>query len=159
MVAGRSCGTIYPARIHFIYLGQESSVFDSFPWYHALVTGLVINVVDVGCTLLFAAKPWEAELLRQGLKPSKFTPPYYILTNFVGGVLLSFVYFQFAKSLPPSIFTALLAAVVVWLITRIYGGGHVVMGQMPWSIFVTMSAGLGLGYILGGQVFRLLAIA
>jgi hypothetical protein len=134
-------------------------MFDGFLWYYAIVTGFTINVIDVGCTLLFAAKPWEAELLRQGLTPSKFTPPYYILTNFVGGMILSFVYFEFTKSLPPNVFTALLSAVLVWSVTRIYGGGHVVMGQMPLPIFATMSAGLGLGYLIGAQVFRLLSIA
>jgi hypothetical protein len=127
-----------------------------FPWFYALVTGLVINAVDVACTLLFAAKPWEEELRRQGLAPSRLTPPYYVLTNLVGGLALSFVYFQFAKSSPPDASTALAASVLVWLVTRIYGGGHVVMGQMPLRIFTVMSAGLGLGYVLGGQVFRLL---
>lgn len=131
-------------------------MLEGFPWSYALVTGLIINVADVGCTLLFAAKPWEAELRRQGLTPSKFTPPYYVMTNFVGGVLLSFLYFQFAKSSTPGAWTAFLAAAFAWLVTRIYGGGHVVMGQMPFRIFATMSAGLGLGYALGGQAFRLL---
>lgn len=131
-------------------------MFNNFPWHYALVTGLVINIVDVVCTLLFAVKPWEAELRRQGLTPSKFTPPYYIATNFIGGIVLSLVYFQFTKSLPADTYTALLASGLVWLVTRIYGGGHVVMGQMPLRIFAIMSVGLGLGYILGGQVFRLL---
>lgn len=131
-------------------------MFKDFAWSYALITGLAINVADVGCTLLFAAKPWEAELRRQGLTPSKFTPPYYVVTNFIGGIMLCFVYQQLAKANTPGVGTAFVASVVVWLITRIYGGGHVVMGQMPAKIFSIMSAGLGFGYIVGGQVLRLL---
>jgi hypothetical protein len=135
---------------------MEDRMLDSFPWAYALVTGIIINIVDVACTLLFAAQQWEAELIRQGLTPSKFTPPYYILTNFIGGILASFIYWQLAKSIAPGPTTALLTAGLMWLVTRIYGGGHVVMGQMPLSIFATMSAGLGAGYIAGCQVFRFL---
>jgi hypothetical protein len=123
-----------------------------FPFLIALATGLAINVLDICCTLLFAAKPWEAELRRQGLEPRNVTPPYYIVTNFIGGLLLTFVYIQFAKALGVGVFTALIASLLVWITTRIYGGGHVVMGQMPIAIFATMSTGLGLGYIAAGQL-------
>jgi hypothetical protein len=129
-----------------------------FPVLAALAAGFAINALDIGCTLLFAAKPWEAELRRQGLEPRNFTPPYYISTNFMGGFILTFVYVQFAKSLGFSITTAIISSLLVWITTRIYGGGHVVMGQMPIRIFATMSAGLGLGYIVGGQLLRLLII-
>src|SRR4030095_13883929 len=111
----------------------------------ALAAGVAINVVDVACTLLFAVKSWDAELRRQGLEPRRWTPPYYVATNFVGGILLTIVYLQFASTLGPHVITALYASVLVWLASRIYGGGHVVMGQMPLGIFVIMSSGLGLG--------------
>jgi hypothetical protein len=131
-------------------------MLEGFPWLYALATGIAINLADVGCTLLFAAKPWEAELKRQGLEPSNITPVYYVLVNFCGGLLLSFVYIQFAKSLGSGVITAAIASILVWSITRIYGGGHVVMGQMPFQIFAVMSSGLAFGYVFGGQVFRLL---
>jgi hypothetical protein len=120
-----------------------------FPFLAALATGFSINALDIGCTLLFAAKPWEAELR---LEPRNFTPHYYILTNFIGGFILTFVYIQFAKSLGLGVTTALISSLLVWFTTRIYGGGHVVMGQMPIGIFLIMSTGLGLGYIAGGQL-------
>jgi hypothetical protein len=49
---------------------------DGFPLLAALGVGFVINALDISCTLLFAAKPWEAELRRQGLKPRNLTPPW-----------------------------------------------------------------------------------
>jgi hypothetical protein len=131
-------------------------MFTEFPFLIALATGLSINVLDITCTLLFSAKPWEAELRRQGLEPRNITPPYYIITNFVGGLLLTFVYIQFAQTLGKGAITALISSLLVWLITRIYGGGHVVMGQMPITIFLIMSTGLGLGYIAGGQLLAML---
>jgi hypothetical protein len=121
-----------------------------------LAAGLMINILDIACTLLFAAKPWENELRRQGLEPRGITPPYYIATNFVGGLILTFIYLQFAKTLGDGVITALLSSLLVWLTTRIYGGGHVVMGQMPIAIFATMSTGLGLGYIAAGQLLAFL---
>jgi hypothetical protein len=125
---------------------------NGFPFLAALAVGFAINLFDIGCTLLFAVKPWEAELRRQGLEPRKLTPPYYIITNFVGGLILTFVYLQFAKAQGAGIATALVSSLVIWLVSRIYGGGHVVMGQMPLRIFLIMSIGLGLGYVAGGQV-------
>ncbi len=116
----------------------------------------MINVLDIACTLLFAAKPWEDELRRQGLEPRGITPPYYVATNFVGGLILTFIYYQFAKALGSGATTALISSLLVWITTRIYGGGHVVMGQMPIAIFVTMSTGLGLGYIAAGQLLAFL---
>jgi hypothetical protein len=95
----------------------------------ALAAGLTINVLDVGCTLLFAAKPWEKELRRQGLEPRKQTPPYYVATNFVGGLVLAFEYQHFSNSMGDSAATALKASFIVWFATRIYGGGHVVMAK------------------------------
>jgi hypothetical protein len=118
----------------------------------SLAAGLMINVLDIACTLLFAAKPWEDELRRQGLEPRGITPPYYIATNFVGGIILTFIYLQFAKTLGSGVTTALISSLLVWITTRIYGGGHVVMGQMPMAIFATMSTGLGFGYIAAGQL-------
>jgi hypothetical protein len=125
---------------------------NGFPFLAALAVGLAINLIDVGCTLLFAVKSWEAELRRQGLEPRKLTPPYYIITNFVGGLVLTFVYLEFAKALDAGGTTALISSLVIWFVSRIYGGGHVVMGQMPLRIFLIMSIGLGLGYVVGGQV-------
>jgi hypothetical protein len=129
---------------------------ETFPLLVALAAGFTINLLDVGCTLLFAVKPWEAELRRQGLQPRKATPPYYVLTNFIGGAILTFVYLHFAKSMGPSASTAIIASLMLWLVTRIYGGGHVVMGQMPFKIFLMMSGGLGLGYIGAGQLIHFL---
>jgi hypothetical protein len=63
---------------------------------------------------------------------------------------------QFAKSLGLSVTTALISSLLVWFTTRIYGGGHVLMGQMPIGIFMIMSTGLGLGYIAGGQMLGVL---
>lgn len=127
-----------------------------FPWVYALIAGLVINVGDVGCTLMFAAKAWETELRRQGLVPSNWTPPYYVLVNFLGGVVLTYVYALMVQPGVASAFTALKASLLVWFITRIYGGGHVVMGQMPLRIFSVMSLGLLVGYVSAGQVLRIL---
>lgn len=128
----------------------------SYPIGAALAAGLTINVLDVTCTLLFAAKAWEQELRRQGLESRKATPPYFVATNFIGGLLLTYVFVRFSAAMGDTVGTAVVASLVVWLVTRIYGGGHVVMGQMPTRIFAIMSSGLALGYLAAGLVLRAL---
>lgn len=125
---------------------------DGFSIWRAVVAGVVVTAVDVACTLLFAVRAWNAELARQGLKPSPLTPPYYVLANLIGGVLLTWFYGQLSVSMGPGASTALIASLLLWGISRIYGGGHVVMGQMPLRIYAIMSAGLGVGYVAAGQL-------
>lgn len=117
----------------------------------ALIVGLIINAADIAVTLLFAAKPWNDVLRGQGIAPSPFTPPYYIAANFIGAGFLLAAYGLAVPSLGSGPTTALVVSLSLWAVTRIYGGGHAVMGQMPWRLFAIMSSGLGLGYVLAGQ--------
>jgi hypothetical protein len=117
----------------------------------ALIAGLIMNVADIAVTLMFAAKSWNAVLRGQGIEPSPFTPPYYIIANFVGAGFLLAAYQTAIVSMGKGAATAFVTSLSLWAITRLYGGGHAVMGQMPWWLFAIMSSGLGLGYILAGQ--------
>jgi hypothetical protein len=117
----------------------------------ALIAGLIVNVADIAITLLFAAKPWNAVLKGQGIEPSPFTPPYYIIANLIGAIFLIATYNLASLSMGNGPKTALVASLSLWFVTRIYGGGHAVMRQMPWWLFAIMSSGLGLGYVLAGQ--------
>jgi hypothetical protein len=117
----------------------------------ALIAGLIINVADIAITLLFAAKPWNAVLKGQGIEPSPFTPPYYIIANFIGAAFLLASYNMANASLGSGPKTALVASLSLWSVTRLYGAGHAIMRQMPWWLFAVMSSGLGLGYVLAGQ--------
>jgi hypothetical protein len=116
-----------------------------------LVAGLLINLADISVTLLFAAKPWNEVLVRQGLKPSPLTPPFYIAANFIGGAILVLAYNMMSQFQLVGPATALLTSLGLWFVTRLYGAGHAVMGQMPWRLFAIMSTGLGLGYVAAGQ--------
>jgi hypothetical protein len=116
-----------------------------------LVAGFILNAADIAVTLLFAAAHWNAVLRGQGLMPSPWTPPYYIIVNFLGAALLFAAYQVLSTKLGPGAWTAVIASLSLWFTTRIYGGGHVVMRQMPLRLFAIMSSGLGLGYLLAGQ--------
>jgi hypothetical protein len=119
--------------------------------FAAIIAGFIINLADIAITLLFAAKPWNAVLRSQGIEPSLFTPPYYIIANFVGAGFLIAAYQIAAVSLGKGAITALITSLSLWVVTRLYGGGHAVMRQIPWRLFAIMSSGLGLGYVLAGQ--------
>jgi hypothetical protein len=122
----------------------------------SLLAGLLINLCDVTVTVATVATAWNAELGRQGIAPSPFTPPYYVGASFVAGALLVWLHRQLARSRGSSAATAIRASALLWGISRLYGGGHVVMGQMPLWIFAVMSSGLLLGFVVAGQVVRLL---
>jgi hypothetical protein len=117
-----------------------------------LLGGLFINLCDVTITVTTVAKKWNAVLESQGIKPSPFTPPYYISASFIAGIILAWTITVLAEKYGITRETALIASLLLFTISRLYGAGHVVMGQMPLKIFSIMSFGLLLGFIAGGQV-------
>jgi hypothetical protein len=117
-----------------------------------LLGGFFINLCDVTITVATVAKKWNAVLQRQGLKPSFFTPPYYVSASFIAGILLAWVIYIISAKYGLTRQTALVAPLLLWGTSRLYGAGHVIMGQMPLGIFLIMSLGLLLGFVAGGQV-------
>jgi hypothetical protein len=117
-----------------------------------LIGGFFINLFDVTVTVTTVAKKWNAVLESQGLKPSAFTPPYYVSASFVAGILLAWTIIVFSANFGMTRENALIASLVLFGISRLYGAGHVVMKQMPLKIFSIMSFGLFLGFTAGGQM-------
>jgi hypothetical protein len=117
-----------------------------------LIGGFFINLCDVTITVATVAKEWNAVLETQGLKPTPFTPPYYVTASFVAGIVLAWTITVFSAKYGPTRETALISSLLLWGISRLYGAGHVVMKQMPLKIFAIMSFGLLLGFIVGGQM-------
>jgi hypothetical protein len=122
----------------------------------SLLSGFLINLCDVTITVTTVATAWNAELARQDIAPNPFTPLYYVSASFVAGALLVWLYRHLSSSRGATAGTALRASMLLWGISRLYGGGHVVMGQMPFWIFGIMSSGLLLGLVVAGQAVRLL---
>lgn len=117
-----------------------------------LLGGFFINLCDVTVTVTTVAKKWNAVLESQGIKPSGFTPPYYVSASLVAGIVLAWTLATISVKYGMTRETALIASILLWGISRLYGAGHVVMGQMPLSIFSIMSSGLLLGFIVAGQI-------
>jgi hypothetical protein len=117
-----------------------------------LLGGLLINVCDVTVTVTTVAKKWNSVLESQGIKPSSFTPPYYVSASFIAGIILAWTITVLSAKYGMTRQTALVASLLLFTISRLYGAGHVVMGQMPLKIFSIMSFGLLLGFIAGGQI-------
>lgn len=116
-----------------------------------LLGGLLINICDVTVTVTTVARKWNTVLENQGLKPSPFTPPYYVTASFIAGIVLAWVISVLTAKYGLTRETALMASFLLWGISRLYGAGHVVMRQMPLPIFGIMSAGLLLGFVVAGQ--------
>jgi hypothetical protein len=117
-----------------------------------LLGGFFINLCDVTITVTTVAKKWNAVLISQGIKPSPFTPVYYVSASFIAGIILTWTITVLSVKYGQTRETAFIASILLWGISRLYGAGHVVMGQMPLKIFSIMSVGLLLGFIVAGQI-------
>ncbi len=117
-----------------------------------LLGGFFINLCDVTVTVTTVAKKWNAILESQGIKPSPFTPPYYVSASFVAGIILAWTITVFSAKYGMTRETAVISSLLLFSISRLYGAGHVVMKQMPIKIFSIMSFGLLLGFIAAGQM-------
>jgi hypothetical protein len=117
-----------------------------------LLGGFFINLCDVTITVTTVANEWNKVLINQGIAINPMTPPYYVSTSFIAGIILCWTLTALSVKFGFTRQTALRASLLLWSISRLYGMGHVVMGQMPFRIFVIMSVGLLLGFIVGGQV-------
>jgi hypothetical protein len=117
-----------------------------------LIGGFFINLCDVIITITTVADAWNKVLLGQGIAFNPMTPPYYIAASFIASILLCWIISTLSFKYGFTRQTALRASFLLWGISRLYGMGHVVMGQMPLHIFVIMSLGLLLGFVVGGQV-------
>jgi hypothetical protein len=117
-----------------------------------LLGGFFINLCDVTVTVTTVAKKWNAVLESQGIKPSPFTPPYYVSASFIAGIILAWTISVFSAKYGMTRETAVISSLLLFSISRLYGAGHVVMKQMPIKIFSIMSFGLLLGFIVAGQM-------
>ncbi len=122
----------------------------------SLLSGFLVNLCDVTVTVSTVATSWNAVLLGPGIEPNPLTPPYYVSASFVAGALLVWLYRQLEITSSSRTLAAFQASFLLWGISRLYGAGHVVMGQMPLWIFSIMSGGLLLGFIVAGQACRVL---
>jgi hypothetical protein len=117
-----------------------------------LLGGFFINVFDVLTTVLTVANDWNKVLISQGITINPLTPAYYVSSSFVAGIILCYLIVVCSKQYGLNRKTALMCSILLWCMTRLYGMGHVVMGQMPLWIFAIMSTGLLVGFIAGGQI-------
>jgi hypothetical protein len=120
--------------------------------FGGLLGGFFINFCDVIITITTVADAWNKVLLGQGIAFNPMTPSYYIAASFIAGILLCWTISTLSFKYGLTRQTALRASFLLWGISRLYGMGHVVMGQMPLHIFVIMSLGLLLGFVVSGQV-------
>jgi hypothetical protein len=117
-----------------------------------LLGGFFINLCDVAITVATVATDWNNILIGQGIAINPMTPPYYISASFVAGIILCWTLTVLSAKFGFTRQTALRASLLLWSISRLYGMGHVIMGQMPLRIFTIMSSGLLLGFVVGGQM-------
>jgi hypothetical protein len=117
-----------------------------------LLGGFFINFCDIIITVTTVADAWNGVLIGQGIAINPLTPMYYVSASFIAGIVLCWTITVLSTHYGLTRQTALRASFLLWAISRLYGMGHVVMGQMPLPIFAIMSTGLLLGFVVGGQM-------
>ena len=127
-----------------------------------MVAGVVMNLIDAGTNGFWLAKQWaeEADLLNPGLmkKVQTTSTVGWILVDFMTAILLVWLYAAIRPRFGPGPKTAVLAGLVIWLITHGWYFSYVFMGLFSLSLIGASSLGglvaaLAGGY-LGGMLYQ-----
>jgi len=119
-----------------------------------LVAGLIINIGETILNIPLAGAELEQALSARNLPPvGGGAIAYFVAACFVLGILIVWAYAAVRPRLGPGPKTAVVVAVVAWLLTFVWSGGaQVAMGVMPLKL-----TAMGLAWGLGEVVIATLA--
>ena len=114
-----------------------------------LLTGLIVNLVDVPNSAILVSPRWSAFLATQGITLNgPAVGGYFTVLHFVWGLVLMALTAWLSTRFSPSR-AAVLTTGTLLLVQRGFGFGSVVMGQMPLIIWLQFSWSFVLGTALG----------
>ncbi|OFW29533.1 MAG: hypothetical protein A3H97_01240 [Acidobacteria bacterium RIFCSPLOWO2_02_FULL_65_29] len=118
-----------------------------------LLAGLVINISEAILNLFVVAADMEAVLKERNLPPLGMTPIVgFIVFGFLLGIGTIWLYAAMRPRLGPGVKTAVITAVVVWLLAYVYAGlGMSLMGLFPMGL-MTFTLVWGLVEVVAGAV-------
>lgn len=118
-----------------------------------IVAGLVMNVLDYLVNGIALAGAWDDATRTLGVDPPEVAGMSivgWVASDFVFGVLLVWLYAAIRPRFGPGPRTALLAAVVVWLVAHLAYAALAFTGLYPNGVVIQSAAGALAGWILGG---------
>ncbi|HWN68956.1 MAG TPA: hypothetical protein VNM90_15065 [Haliangium sp.] len=116
-----------------------------------LLAGLVVNLIDVPNSAIFVSPGWTRFLAEHGITMNvPLVSTFYVLLHFAYGIAIVFTYGVFRRHFGAGPRTALRATLLLLGLHRAFGLGMVVMGTMPFPIYLQFSTSMLIGSILGG---------
>ena len=116
------------------------------------IAGMIINIIDTPNGALISG-PAIIEFLKvHGITPNPLVPAYFLPLHIVYGIMLVWVYAAFIPKFGEGKRNAIYATLIIMLPTRLFSLGFVVMGLLPFHLFLTLSASVIIGFFIGGIV-------
>jgi hypothetical protein len=117
-----------------------------------LITGMIINIIDTPNGALISGPKITEFLTAHGLVASPFVAPYFLSIHLIFGIFLVWAYAAMIPMFGETRKNALYATLLIMIPTRLFSLGFVFMGLLPLSLFLTLSASVIVGFIVGGLV-------
>jgi MFS family permease len=114
------------------------------------IAGMIINIIDTPNGALISGPAIIEFLKAHSITPNPWVPAYFLPLHLVFGILLVWVYAAFIPKFGEGKKNAFYATLVIMVPTRLFSLGFVVMGLLPFHLFLTLSASVIVGFILGG---------
>ena len=116
------------------------------------IAGMIINIIDTPNGVLISG-PAIIEFLKvHGIAPNPLVPAYFLPLHIVYGIMLVWVYAAFIPKFGEGKRNAIYATLIIMVPTRLFSLGFVVMGLLPFHLFLTLSTSVIIGFFIGGIV-------
>ncbi len=116
------------------------------------IAGMIINVIDTPNGALISGPKITEFLTAHGITASPFVAPYFLFIHLIFGVFLVGAYALMTPNLGETHKNALYATLLILIPTRLFSLGFTFMGLLPFSLFLTLSASVIVGFFVGGIV-------
>ncbi|HEX7237293.1 MAG TPA: hypothetical protein VF405_10055 [Gammaproteobacteria bacterium] len=106
-----------------------------------LLAGLIMNIGETVLNLFVIADESTAFLQRLGLQfPGNHQIAIFVAMTFVSGIIVIFLYAAMRPRFGAGAKTAVIAGLIVWLVTMMAGFADVVLGITPTNLLVVAGA-------------------
>jgi hypothetical protein len=116
------------------------------------IAGMIINIIDTPNGALISGPKITEFLTAHGITASPFVAPYFLFIHLIFGIFLVGAYALMTPILGETRKNALYATLLVLIPTRLFSLGFTFMGLLPFSLFLTLSASVIIGFGVGGIV-------
>lgn len=116
------------------------------------IAGMIINIIDTPNGALISGPAIIEFLEAHNITPNPLVPAYFLPLHIVFGWMLVWVYAAMIPMFGATKRNAIYSTLMIMIPTRLFSLGFVVMGLLPFKLFLMLSASVIVGFIIGGLV-------